>query len=868
MRSSISDVLSGARSADLETRRRAEAALEQASSNDLVGLLTCLCEELTKPTDNRQIAGLVLKNTLVGKSEGGGVMSRWQLIDQNERVKIRQAVLMVMGSQFPDARKVAALIVAKIAGIELPHGQWQDLVPLLINSMTTGNSDLWESTFTCIRYICEESAQSQGLKEALKMHAKDILSVVKEGVDGKFSQSVVVQSSAIKALQHTLDIVDDFFQNERFRTVIIKEMICKMCQHQNPSIRLDSYLCMCELASYYYEYLSPYMEQLFQLTSHGMTQDEEIAKQSTEFWSIICEIEMELKEQQEMNPNNPSNRTNFNYIPTACKVLTPVLLQNISKQDENIDPDEWTVSKAAAICLTLTAELVKKDILPLVLPFIEQNINLQDWKQREAAILVFGLVLSGPEPSVLLPLAKEICPVVVQNLQHSNHQVKDTAVWTLGRMFKQVPNVLNEPQRLEQMIRILVQCLHEDKAQIAFHVCWALSNIAEQTESNQQTTPLSKYLQPLILSLLQRADKPDALEHNLLNSCYETINELIKHSGVQDQALIADLLTELVKRMKNELGKPATSQTELRRNNTLANLCSAIGTVVMKIPNELLRSAEGLSRVDLIMELFIVAMQEKDSIIQEEVFMAIGPIVSALEEQFQRYVSNDMFMKLMLNGLENAHEQPMLCKVAVGLLGDVARTCPSCIKPQCDAIVQLLLQCLTERRLLVTVKPDIIACFADIALAIGEDIYRYFKHIMHLLLQAGSTTTENLDPDVIETVYRMRVAILEAFCAILHGLKDGHKQVIFLQHTEPCIKFMKLILEDNPSSVCGPNEEILTESLHFVIDFIKSTAQGSTHQRELTKRLRGEECILELVHRCQSIPSCREGLERLKRLVE
>merc|ERR1719300_1471213 len=106
----LSDILTGARSSDEATRRQAEAALEQASNANLAGYLTALCTELSSPNnpENRMIAGLILKNTLLGKTDQeSGLTLRWQLIEVGERRKIRQAVLMVLGSQFPKSRKVA-----------------------------------------------------------------------------------------------------------------------------------------------------------------------------------------------------------------------------------------------------------------------------------------------------------------------------------------------------------------------------------------------------------------------------------------------------------------------------------------------------------------------------------------------------------------------------------------------------------------------------------------------------------------------------------------------------------------------------------------------------------------------------------------
>jgi importin subunit beta-1 len=45
---------------------------------------------------------------------------------------------------------------------------------------------------------------------------------------------------------------------------------------------------------------------------------------------------------------------------------------------------------AAGTCLSLLAQAVGNDIVPPIVPFVEQNIQNSDWRFREAAIMSFG----------------------------------------------------------------------------------------------------------------------------------------------------------------------------------------------------------------------------------------------------------------------------------------------------------------------------------------------------------------------------------------------------------------------------------------------------------------------------------------------
>ena len=56
------------------------------------------------------------------------------------------------------ARHTSALAIAKVAAIELPVKQWQELIPKLLESMQTptGGTGLKQATLETFGYVCEE----------------------------------------------------------------------------------------------------------------------------------------------------------------------------------------------------------------------------------------------------------------------------------------------------------------------------------------------------------------------------------------------------------------------------------------------------------------------------------------------------------------------------------------------------------------------------------------------------------------------------------------------------------------------------------------------------------------------------------------
>lgn len=184
----------------------------------------------------------------------------------------------------------------------------------------------------------------------------------------------------------------------------------------------------------------------------------------------------------------------------------------LTKQEE--DDDEWNISMAAGICLGLLAGAVQDAIVPAVIPFIEAHIKSTDWHHREAAIMTFGSILEGPDPTVLTPLVSQALPLLIDMMADSNEHVKDTTAWTLGRICDLLIQTVKPDVHLHPLISALVAGL-SDSPRIVTNCCWALMNLADQLgaydeqEDNVQNGPLSPYYEGVIQALLRVTERCD-----------------------------------------------------------------------------------------------------------------------------------------------------------------------------------------------------------------------------------------------------------------------------------------------------------------------------------------------------------------------
>ena len=92
---------------------------------------------------------------------------------------------------------------------------------------------------------------------------------------------------------------------------------------------------------------------------------------------------------------------------------------------------------------------------------------------------------------------------------------------------------------------------------------------------------------------------------------------------------------------------------------------------------------------DQVMTILLQLMQSAapQSIIHEDVFLAVGALTSALDNNFHIYV--DSFIPYLNSALENQAEH-QLCSIAIGLIGDICRALGEGVRPYCDNFMQYL----------------------------------------------------------------------------------------------------------------------------------------------------------------------------------
>ncbi|XP_037823424.1 importin subunit beta [Lucilia sericata] len=787
--------------------------LEQAAENNLPEFLKALSDILVTVSNSpvaRMAAGLQLKNHLTSKDETINLQyqQRWHQFPEDTKEYIKKNILGALGTE-NTRPSCAAQCVAYVAITELPINRWGILIQTLVNKVVTeGSSEMdREAALEAIGYICQEIRYG-----VLENQSNQILTAIVHGMR-KQEPSNHVRLAATTALLNSLEFTKANFEKDVERNYIM-EVVCEATQSPDTQVCVAALQCLVKIMTLYYQYMEPYMAQaLFPITLEAMKSDNDlIALQGVEFWSNVSdeEIDLAIENQEANDAGRAPTRVSKHYARGALQFLVPVLVEKLTKQDENDDEDIWSPSKAASVCLMLLATCCEDEIVPHVFPFIKDNIVSPNWRFRDAAVMAFGSILSGIENNTLKSLVEQAMPTLIRLMYDQSVIVRDTTAWTFGRICDIIPEAAINKTYLQPLLECFIQSLKAEP-RVAANVCWAfigLSDAAyEAAEVTDGETPetycLSPYFEYIITQLLETTDRQDANQGNLRAAAYEALMDMIKNSPLDCYLIVQRTTIVILERLNQVLQMEShiASHNDRHQFNDLQSLlCATLQSVLRKV-----REDDAPQISDAIMNALLTMFNScsgKSGGVQEDAFLAVSTLVELLGLKFVKYM--DAFKPFLYMGLKN-HQEYQVCCAAVGLTGDISRALKQLIIPYCDEIMSLLLANLSEPTLHRSVKPAILSAFGDLALSIGGEFVKYLNVVLELLRAASQLEVDPNSYDMVEYLNELRESVLEAYTGIIQGLKGveqtPNQDVYHLEpHLGHIILFIKRIAVEGDNS--------------------------------------------------------------------
>lgn len=821
MTNELSTTLLACQNPNPTIRTQAEQLLLQAEQHNYPQFTASLVHELANEDSTllaRQLSGILFKNLLTSNdpSQQQQKLQKWKQLDLSSRATLQPLLLQTLCSSHAIVRTSAAQACAAVATLELPTHTWPEFISTLMEYVTSQKPDEVKiSTLECLGFTCERLACSESAHNIGKDISDGILTTIVDGI--RSSRPDCIRLAAARALLNSLVFARKNMENSTERNVIV-QTLCAATQSSERLVRAMAYQCLVEIVQQYYHVLQDYMLVLFQLSLATIKEDEEmVALQAMEFWCSLCEEELDLLQ---------CGKQSMGYVKGATPQLIPLVLESLVQKEEPVEFEEetWNMSMSAATLLTLMAVIVGDELVSVVLPFVQQHIQSDQWNYKEAGTMAFGSIMEGPSVEAIGPYVEQSIPVLLAAMADSHVLVKDTTAWTIAQLcefhVRSIPHTM-----VPNLVQQLMDTLLKDAPRVSSQACVALHNLAASVGTAQataSTNALTPYMQPLLQILFQVVDRQDASENNLRVVSFATVCSLVQHSAPDCKHLLIQLLPAIVTRLHVTCSASVLTIEEKEQKEGLQGLLSGILQV---ISTKLSKEDVTPFANDMMSELLPI-LQSKHATSHEEAFGAISAICHSLELDFTNYMGT--LAPLLLKGL-NTFEAYDVCIVAVGLVGDIARSIEHNIQPYCDGIMTALITVLQSDQVHRAVKPPVLSCFGDIAMAIGTLFEPYLQITMSLIHQASQAqATDDDNDEFMYYINQLRLGIIEAYTGIIYGMKSGNRVDLMVPHTEAMMQFLERLSDD-----AYRQSDVVAKAAGLVGDI--ACALGSTVKQHLEK---------------------------------
>lgn len=325
---------------------------------------------------------------------------------------------------------MASLITA-IAEIEIPRGEWSDLIVSLCFNSTHEQMQVRLASLQTIGHICEDLNPddiNQDLKNKIMLALTSNITN-----DEAFAAPCKL---AVKALLHSIPYTAANFEVQAERDFIMAKIFDAL-SNKEVEIRENAMQCLVEVGRQEYNYITHYFQKIAELTSKAALHDEgKVGAQGIEFWTTLAEEEL-ARERKGANV--------MNYIKNCKDDLISLLLQgikNVSIEDNDDDDEEWGVNMSSGCCLQKISMLLRNEVVQPVIAFVSSHILDPDWKNRYAALIALGAIAEGPEKVEFATILETSIGNLLNMFSDNSLKVREAISWVVNQICEHHAEVL------------------------------------------------------------------------------------------------------------------------------------------------------------------------------------------------------------------------------------------------------------------------------------------------------------------------------------------------------------------------------------------------------------------------------------------
>lgn len=180
----------------------------------------------------------------------------WIDLPRNTRSNIKAKALRTLALSSDVLAQTSAQLIAAIACIEFPEGQWSECIPqLLYAASDSQNRRLRRVALQAIGLICQGSCES----DVLQAHSQEAIAVIVQTARNE-EPYPRLQIAALQALANLSTLAQPSFASEKERNYIM-QIICEAAQSEQLLVSCAAYGVLSIIIQLYYDKMKMYMEQ-------------------------------------------------------------------------------------------------------------------------------------------------------------------------------------------------------------------------------------------------------------------------------------------------------------------------------------------------------------------------------------------------------------------------------------------------------------------------------------------------------------------------------------------------------------------------------------------------------------------------------
>ena len=743
----------------------------------------------------RQISSTLIKN-MIGNPK---YTEKWFQLSEEIKQTIKNNILSTLASQNIDIRKAAALALAGICKIEIPHNIWLNIFDILCNTSQNENLYIQLSSLTALEYIYEEIQKGDIPNETVANLLNNYYSLLtKENVDPQLSLATLY------SIDKFLPFINDFI-NDSNSKLKFYELISRYIMNSNEKIREAALIIFYDICKIYYDSLQDYIDKIFDFTKQIIENDIENNKiLCIQIWYLIGEEESYRK-----NEINYITKQSHCFLEKYYLSLSKICLKYIVT--DKYDNDDYSISEACSLLIYIMSRACQYNFMEEMMKYIGENINSSVEKLKYSALLVFRAILGTIHKNKFYIIVKDslstISDILIQNYPLHFKILCSIIMKSITKEFAK--EFINDSIYFNKMIELFINLLNISSNEVIYNIILSLNNLCKNIPwtENDQTNILSKNIEKIYKPIVPLSSNVNNYneQYNIPCAGFNLLGTLGERSALD----VKNIMIELFKLLSNMFQSSLIPQNIT--NEAIRKYYQEY--LAMCLSGFLTSGKADKKTAATLLENVIASFKVRNGL-YDEAMTLIGSIALFTKEDFSEAMV--LISPYLIRGLRS-FDSFSLCKSCIFCLSDIINSLGRNNKYMND-FLPLIMNILSNDQIDRNLKPHCFNIISDLYLNNPDEAYKSFESIMKIMgsaIQATQITfNENSEKENISHFINLREHLIETLTCIFSVMKDNDKAKDFIPYVNGIVNYIHFIVNDYANSI-----EIIKNGLFLLVDF-------------------------------------------------